>query len=123
MGISASRVIRIVLALNSVALVGFAVALFGQPRITALKVCMRYTELDRAGVINNDALQKTYPDLAVNPRGLVARYIGGPALRAQQVNALLGLSLAIVNLALAVGLVVAARRSACANAEPSPDQR
>jgi len=108
MGKSAPAGLKVLLALNCVALIGFVLVLAVQPAMTVVDVCMNYTELDREGVINNDVLAKVRPDYAQNPRNAVPRYIAGAALQGQRVNAQLGVALAAVNALVVVGFLLAA---------------
>jgi hypothetical protein len=64
----------------------------------------QYTALDRAGVINEEALAAFDENMARDSRILVPRWIAKPALSAERQNAALGLAVALVNL-YAVGFV------------------
>ncbi len=105
---------KVFLVVNCLATLGFAFLLLIQPLSTDLDVRGRYTQLDREGVINQDALAKFHPSYgftAANHRNSVPRYIAGPALRALRANAEIGLAVAATNLAVAVWALLAARRA------------
>jgi len=106
------RSVKILLVVNCLALVGFTILLFVQPMFTELAVLGNYTQLDRGGVINEDALGEFHPDYGFTQehhRISVPWYIAGPALRAQWNNALAGITVVGVNLAVAVGFVLTGR--------------
>ncbi len=57
-----------------------------------------YTELDRAGVIDQQRLAQTFPNLAVNDRYLVPRWLIDPMVSTDKTLALCGLILVSFNL-------------------------
>lgn len=115
----ARAILLALLPISILAVVGFAVARFILPIGTGLEARMRYTDLDRAGVINHEALQR-FPGL-VNAgnhtdRFLVPEHLVGPAVSAQRDNAMVGLILALLN-SVATGVVLRVTRPA---RTPSP---
>ncbi len=106
-------VVKVILVVNVLAILGFAFLLFVQPIFTELDVGMNYTQLDRAGVINADALAAFHPGYgfsAANHRHSVPRYVAGPALRAQQATAGIGFAIACLNLVVSAAAAWVARR-------------
>jgi hypothetical protein len=120
---SVQKKMKIALVISWVAIVVFALALASQPLSTEFDVSMNYVRLDRAGAINNDVLSKFHPsyDFAHNPRFAVPLYIARPALKAQLINALLGMGFAVVNVIIIRGCLRAVRRSASVKAEGAAD--
>lgn len=93
---------RLMIFANCVAVVGFLFLYFLYP-MAEVGVRMKYAELDRAGVINANALQHFHPDHGFTPdnhRNSVPRYIAGPALSRLKTNAIFGLAVASGNLIL-----------------------
>lgn len=85
----------------------------------------RFTQLDRAGVINEAALDQFHPSYGFKSghvRNVVPRFIAGPVLEEAKRNASLLFLLASANLVLWVGALVAIRKKAIA-AEPGPASR
>ncbi len=114
MGKRVPKSMKILLVVNCLAILGFAFLFLVQPLLTDLSVRGRYTELDRAGVINEDALAEFHPSYGFAPgnyRNSVPRYIAGDALRAERTNGGIGLALACTNVALGVWVLLAGRRS------------
>jgi len=114
------------LVLNLLAALGFAILAFIVPALTDLDVRMRYTGLDREGVINTDALAKLHPSWGFTTedhRISVPRHIATPALAAERENALLGLFVSGLNALFAIWLLVKTRPGAIAKeagaAEPA----
>jgi len=66
-----------------------------------LRAEFRVTELDRAGVFNEEALMESFPKLAENPRYLVAEYIAGDYRRRVHALAVIGLFIVTANLVIA----------------------
>jgi hypothetical protein len=81
----------------------FAILLFLGPAGSQLDARMRFTELDRAGVVNPSALKQFHPDrgfgdiAVLEYRRTVPDYIASSALAAQQFNAGLGLLITFGN--------------------------
>ncbi len=92
------------IAVNIIAVLGFVGGWGYHYVLVGLSAPMRVTELDRAGVINEEALKKAFPDLAVNTRVEVGRWIAEDERQAASDAILAGLCLSVVNLALSVAL-------------------
>lgn len=105
--------VKWILAVNLVAVVGFAVLYGIGPTWTEMKVQSNYVNLDREGVIDANALRKFHPSygFAENPRSAVPHYIAGPALDAQRSYAAYGFVLAMTNLVLTIGVLVKVGRA------------
>lgn len=106
--------VKVLLIVNSLGLLGFAFLLFVQPVFTDVQVRMNWTQLDREGVSNEDALAKFHPSYGFTSelhRNPVPRYIAQPALGAQTANAGIGLVVAGVNPGLALWALWAPRRT------------
>ena len=93
---------RLIMAINIVATFVFIGLIVATP-LTEVGLAARYTELDRADVINNEALaafdKERDTDLASNARYLVPRWIASDALSQSRLNAVAGVTLALLNLA------------------------
>ena len=101
----ATRIAHAAFTVNCFATLAFLALLFVHPAMTDLSVAGRYTELDRAGVINAAAFQSLpaeYGFSAQNQRNTVPRFIAAPARTAQRTTAILGAVLAAANVMLAV---------------------
>jgi hypothetical protein len=95
--------LKISLALNILALAACLVLLLVWPLFTGLDLMMRFTEMDRAGVINMDALQKHLPHLASgNIRHDVPLYLAQASLAAEKSNALIGACIAAFNIIMTI---------------------
>ena len=85
---------------NSVALFIFSYLLVYSSMFTDLDVRMKFTALDRAGVINEEALgafDTSFGFAQGYIRNSVPRFIAGPALEKERRNALAGVCLAFIN--------------------------
>ena len=104
--------VKCILAANLAAMIGFALLFSILPIWTEVQVKMKYVNLDRAGVIDANALAKFHPsyDFTKNPRIVVPLYIAGPALDAQSSSALGGFILALTNVVLTVWVLLKDRR-------------
>lgn len=95
------KAIRSLLALlvvaNMVGVLGFGWMSLYAIWISPVSVAMNYTQLDRAGVIDEKRLAETYPYLATNPRCLVPRWIVEPIMKPAQSLGKWGLALCVVN--------------------------
>ena len=114
-----SSMVRMLLILNTVSLLGFLGLFVVRPLFIDLDVRMNYTQLDRAGVINESALSQFHSSYGFSdsPRNSVPRYIAGAALAAEKLNAFFGICLAGVNLLLIIGVCFALRRASKAAAK------
>ena len=65
-----------------------------------MEASLRVTELDRAGVINEEKLREAFPSLAYNLRRDVGRWIAEKDRRAAYRLGAIGTVVALVNLAL-----------------------
>jgi hypothetical protein len=96
---------KILLAVNAVALIGFLIAAGIVPLFTDLDVRMRFTQLDRAGVINNDALDQFDPSYKFQEgagyRATVPRFLAGTSLQRERMNAICGAIASAINCACA----------------------
>ena len=93
---------KAVLWINVIAILQFGYLLFVDSLMVDLDVRMRFTELDRAGVINAEALKDCHGSYGFSDiRNGVPRYVAEPALKAQRQAAATGLVLAVVNAFLA----------------------
>ena len=97
--------------LNTVMAIIFVLLATVRPAFTDLSVMGRYGNLDREGVINSEALKKFHPSYGFSEsRRGVPRYIAGPALEAEKLNANVGAAAALANLILML-MIAASHRS------------
>lgn len=88
---------------NIVAVLMFAVLLFVVPMFSQLETRVRFTELDRAGVVNPPALKQFHPSYGFGDittleyRRTVPDYVAASPLAAQRENALLGFLITLAN--------------------------
>lgn len=85
---------------------------------TDLDVRGRFTQLDRAGVINEQALEQFHPSYGFKKghiRNTVPRYIAGPALDAAHNNAFFAAFVALVNAIFCGFLLVVNRKGKSSN--------
>jgi hypothetical protein len=89
--------------INAVAVVAFVILLFFAPVASELSARARFTELDRAGVINAQALKQFHPSYRFGNVALleyrrnVPAYLVASAVNVQSFNAALGLVVASIN--------------------------
>ncbi|MFI5381861.1 MAG: hypothetical protein ACHRHE_21390 [Tepidisphaerales bacterium] len=92
----------------------FAILLFIVPTFSELSTRLKFTELDRAGVVNAPALKQFHPDRGFGDinqleyRRTVPDYIAASPLAAERTSACLGLLVTLVN---AIALLVLWRKS------------
>ncbi len=110
------------LLLNAFALVLllalWAYAAWFVPTVAGLGIA----ELDRAGVINEDALRKHYPDLAENTRHNLGRWTVAPGRRAALGAVGVGTGVAVGNIGIVVWLLLAKKRKPSGAAEQDAEQ-
>lgn len=102
---------KILMGVNLAAVCIFAYLAFIRVSFAALDVFGNYTQLDRAGVINEEAPAQFHPSYGFtrSSRYTVSRFIAGPALSAAAENALLGFVLAVLNSFISVGFFLESR--------------
>ncbi|MBN2446410.1 MAG: hypothetical protein JXO22_06785 [Phycisphaerae bacterium] len=84
--------------LNALGLLVFGWLRLDTTILAPIAVSARYTELDRAQVIDEKRLAEAFPDLASNSRHLVPKWVTEPVVGTGQSLALYGLMLAGFNL-------------------------
>jgi hypothetical protein len=84
--------------LNLLATLGFVVFLYIGSEFASLGTCMRYTELDRAEVINQPKLAQSFPSLVPNDRHLAGQWLAEPVLNWYHTLGVAAAILAITNL-------------------------
>lgn len=101
---SAIRRVYLTLALvNIAAMLLFAALLFVVPMFSQLETRIRFTELDRAGVVNPPALKQLHASYGFGDitmleyRRTVPDYVAASPLAAQRANALVGLLVTMTN--------------------------
>ena len=108
---------KTVAILNILAALGFAALLVIGPLMAQLSARMRFTELDRAGVINARALGQFHSSYGfgdpakLDYRQTVPDWICASHLMHQEANAAFGLALAATNATLAIGVWARQRRT------------
>ena len=88
---------KLLLALNCVVLAGFALGWAYVALVVPLGAQARITALDRAGVINEGAVQKEYPQFADNVRGKLGPWIADQDHHAAMLLAAIGTLVAAIN--------------------------
>ncbi len=91
---------KLLFALNGIVVAGFAVGWGYVALVVPLDAQMRVTEIDRAGVINEEALQQSYPQLADSVRDRLGPWIAEKDHHAALFFAGLGTLVAAVNCAM-----------------------
>jgi hypothetical protein len=101
---------------SAIALNLFASLYFGWAWVrsycSSLDIAIRYTELDRSGVINHEALAKYSPSLEENDRYNVPKWIAERTLAAERRNAGVGCIVAAINAIAGVGVLISLRGKA-----------
>jgi hypothetical protein len=105
--------------LNVLGLAVFGWLRFQTTVLGPLAVSARYTELDRAQVIDAQRLAQTFPNLAGNSRHLVPEWLTSPVVGTGQSLTLYALILAALNLA----IVLLLARGLTGKAAPAPTGR
>ena len=91
------KLIKIGLLVNVLLAASFVFLFFGLPYLTQLDAAARYTELDRAAVINQDALKAYDPALAQESRHLVPGWLTETAAKHERYIAGLGFIATLAN--------------------------
>ena len=112
-------VVTFAILLNLIAVVACGWFWLHTTMLGSISVAGRYVALDRAGVINEERLAETFPNLAANPRYLVPRWMTEPVVGSAQALGWCGFVVALLNLS----GVLLLRRSLLAVASASqPDE-
>lgn len=96
---------------NAVAMVLLIALWVYAARVVPLAGASRITTLDRAGVINEEALREHFPQLAENMRYNLGMWTEAPGRSAAVKTAMLGTFVVAGNLAIVAGFMFAAKRS------------
>ena len=91
---------KIILVWNVVAMVILAILWGYASWIVSISGPLRFTELDRAGVVHEDKLREAFPNLADNPRRDVGLWLTEGDRKATFLIASAGIVIALVNLGL-----------------------
>ena len=86
------------IGLNLLATLGFLVMLYIGSYLAPLGTCSRYTELDRAEVINRDKLALSFPSLLPNDRHSAGEWLAEPVLNWYKNLGVVAAILATINL-------------------------
>ena len=105
--------LKVIFLINVLALIVFLGLFFFVPIYTDINVRMNFTQLDRAGVINEQALKQFHPSYGLtedNIRNTVPRYSARDALLKEKRNALFGICLASFNILVSGGVWIYLRK-------------
>ena len=100
------------ITLNLLCLIGLGIFLVYNNYVISLDAPLKVTALDRAGVINEDQLRDSFPELAGDVRRELGLWITEKQRSATDVVVLIAAAVAIINLGLhIVGRVVASQKA------------